>query len=51
MALTTLLKAIKAILEILQNLEISHLSVDMTNIIIWVPLSFSHYYACFSQMV
>ena len=31
--------------------KISHLGVEMTNINIWVPLSFSHKFIYFSQMV
>jgi hypothetical protein len=31
--------------------EIIHLSVEMTNINIWVPLSFSHKFVYFSQMI
>lgn len=33
------------------KIEISHLSVEMINIIIWVPLSMSHNFIHRSQMV
>ena len=51
MALIALPKAFTPILKNLQNFEISHLSAKMTNINVWVPLSFSLLSIYFSQMV
>lgn len=44
-------KGSSKILKTLQNLEISHLNVERTSINIWVPLSLSHNFLYFSQVV